>query len=117
EDRARLDRAAVDVHRASAALRGVAADVRSGQLQLLAQELDEQRARIDRPADGLAVDGEGNGNVHADLLLGGAGAAILAGSALENPLFNALDHTGPCFPLVRFSHVDQMKKVLTNCAR
>src|SRR6185436_19495245 len=71
EDRARLDRPAVDVDRARAALRGVAADVRSGQQKLLAQELHEERPRIDRPADGLAVDGEGNGNVHADLLLGG----------------------------------------------
>ena len=59
---------AVHVHGAGAALRGVAADVGAGQLQVLAQELHEQRARVDRPGDGLAVDGEGNGNVHAGLL-------------------------------------------------
>src|SRR5664279_4398718 len=68
EHRARLDRAPVHVHGAGAALRGVATDVGAGQLQGLAQELDEQRARIDRPGDGLAVDGERNGDVHADLL-------------------------------------------------
>ena len=44
---ARLDRAAVDEHRAGAALRGVAADVRAGEGELVAQEIDEQRARVD----------------------------------------------------------------------
>ncbi len=31
---------------------------------------DQQRARVDGLGDGLAVDGEGNGNVHAGLLMG-----------------------------------------------
>src|SRR5262249_36144857 len=37
---ARLDRFAVDDHRAGAAVRGVAADVRAGQTQLIAQQVD-----------------------------------------------------------------------------
>ena len=42
-----LDRLAVDMHDAGAALAGVAADMGAGQAQLLAQELDQQRARLD----------------------------------------------------------------------
>ena len=53
EHRARLHRAAVQVHGAGAALRGVAADVRAGQLQLLADQLDQQRARVDRVSTAL----------------------------------------------------------------
>ena len=78
----RLHRPAVDVHRARAALAGVAADVRAGQSELLAQELDEQRPRIDGPADRLAVDGEGNGNVHAGLLRGFEARLVHAVEAL-----------------------------------
>ena len=44
---ARLHRAAVDMDDAGAALAGVAADMGAGQPQMLAQELDQQRARID----------------------------------------------------------------------
>ena len=47
EHRARLDRPAVDVDGAGAALAGVAADVRAGEPELLAQRLDEQRAPLD----------------------------------------------------------------------
>ncbi len=42
-----LDRLAVDMDDAGAALRGVAADMRAGQAQILAQELHEQRSWID----------------------------------------------------------------------
>ena len=35
--------------------------------QVVAQELDEQRARIDVRADGLAVDGQGDGQGHGGL--------------------------------------------------
>ena len=38
---------AVEMHDAGAALAGVAADVRAGEPQVLAQELHQQRARID----------------------------------------------------------------------
>ena len=48
EHRAGLDRAAVDMDGAGAALRRVAADMRAGQAQILAQELHEQGSRIDR---------------------------------------------------------------------
>jgi len=44
QHRARLDGAAVDVDRAAAALARIAPDVRAGQLQLVAQHIDEQRA-------------------------------------------------------------------------
>ena len=57
EDRAGLDAAAVDQHRARAALARVAADVRAGQQQLLAQEVDEEQARLDVALAHLAVDG------------------------------------------------------------
>ena len=56
------------MHDAGAALAGVAADVRAGEAQVLAQELHQQRARIDLGADALAV--HGHRHVH------GAGAAL-----------------------------------------
>ena len=55
EHRAGLHRAAVQMHDAGAALAGVAADMRAGEAQVLAQELHQQRARIDVGGDGLAV--------------------------------------------------------------
>ena len=42
-----LDRPAVDDDRARAAVAGVAPDVRAGQLELVAQEVHEQPARVD----------------------------------------------------------------------
>src|SRR6266850_1744663 len=47
EHRARLHRLAVEQHGAGAAVRGVAADVRPGQAQVLAQEVDEQQPGLD----------------------------------------------------------------------
>ena len=47
EHGAGLDRASVDMDDAGAALRGVAADMRAGQAEILAQELHQQRARVD----------------------------------------------------------------------
>ena len=55
EDRAGLGAAAVDEDRAGAALAGVAADVRAGQIQLLAQEVHEECARLDVRFAHLAV--------------------------------------------------------------
>jgi hypothetical protein len=46
------------MHGARAALGGVAADVRAGQAQMLAQEIDEQRVGRDIGRDGLAVDAQ-----------------------------------------------------------
>ena len=62
ERRAGLDRLAVDVDDAGAALRGVAADMGAGEAQVFAQELDQQRARIDIGGNGLAVDRHRNLN-------------------------------------------------------
>src|SRR6266851_7845683 len=47
EVRAGLDRDAVHKHRAGATAGRVAADVRAGQAQLLAQEVDEQQSGLD----------------------------------------------------------------------
>ena len=59
---AALHRLAVHVDGAGAALGGVAADVRAGQAQMVADEVDEQRARLDFGGDRLAVDGQGKLN-------------------------------------------------------
>ena len=61
---------AVDMHDAGAALAGVAADVRAGQAQVLAQELHEQRARLDVGCDRFAVDGHRYGFLAQGLLRG-----------------------------------------------
>ena len=50
-----LDRLAVEMHDAGAALRGIAADMGPGQAQVLAQELHQQRAGVDIGVDGIAV--------------------------------------------------------------
>ena len=50
-----LHRLAVEMDDAGAALRGVAADMRAGEPQVLAQELDQERAGIDIGGDGFAV--------------------------------------------------------------
>ena len=64
KDGAGLHRLAVDMDDAGAALAGVAADMGAGHAEMLAQELDQQRARLDLAGDGLAVDGHGDGNGH-----------------------------------------------------
>ena len=56
EHRAGLRAAAVDEHRAGAALARVAADVRAGEAEMLAQEVHEQQARLDVALRDLAVD-------------------------------------------------------------
>ena len=56
EHGAGLDRAAVDVDHAGAALAGVAADMGAGEAEMLAQELDQERARLDLARHRLAVD-------------------------------------------------------------
>src|ERR1041384_918855 len=53
-----LDRLAVDEHRAGAAARGVAPDVRAGEAQVGAQEVDQQHARLDVTRALGTVDGE-----------------------------------------------------------
>jgi hypothetical protein len=56
-----LPRNAIYVNDASATLRSVAADMRTGQPQILAQKLHQQGARFDIPADGFAVHRHGYG--------------------------------------------------------
>ncbi|MGY4596536.1 hypothetical protein ACVWXL_004282 [Bradyrhizobium sp. GM22.5] len=51
---------AVQMHDASAALRGVAADMGAGEPQILAQELHQQGAGIDIGRDRIAVHDEGD---------------------------------------------------------
>ena len=68
EHGARLHGLAVDVHRAGAAGRGVAADVRAGQPESIAEELDEQQARLDVLLDAPAVHRQADGPSHASLL-------------------------------------------------
>ena len=58
EHRAALDRLAIDGHRARAALARVAADMCAGQLEVLAQELDEHSSGLDIPLSRLSVDDE-----------------------------------------------------------
>jgi hypothetical protein len=56
ENRARLDRIAIDQDRAGAALPGIAANVGASQAEIIANEIDQQRTRIDVGGCCLAVD-------------------------------------------------------------
>src|SRR5207237_402089 len=56
EHRARLDGLAVEQHRAGAARRGVTADVRAGQPQPLAKDVDEKLPRLEVEVMGSSVD-------------------------------------------------------------
>ena len=58
EHRAALHRAPVDEHGAGAALARVAADVRAGQPEPVAERVDEQRPPLDLERPRLAVDDE-----------------------------------------------------------
>src|SRR5216684_178608 len=55
EERTRLDRAAVQKHCAGSAIGGIAANVRAGQVQVVAQEFHEQCSRLDQRLSRLAV--------------------------------------------------------------
>ena len=72
EHRAGLGALAVDVDGARAAVARVAADVRAGQPEVVAQEVDEQEAGLDVGLVGLAVDRD------RDVLGGHRGAASYA---------------------------------------
>jgi hypothetical protein len=52
---ARFDRPAVDMDDTGAALAGIAADMGAGQVQIFAQEMDEEGSVLDIGRDGLAV--------------------------------------------------------------
>ena len=55
-----LHRLAVEMHDASAALRGVAADMGTGQPQVFAQKLHQEGTGVDIGVDGIAVHDQGN---------------------------------------------------------
>ena len=57
EERAGFYRLAVDMHNASAALTGVAAYMSACEAELIAQELDKQRAALDIAGGRFAVHG------------------------------------------------------------
>ena len=60
EHGARLHRLAIEVDRAGAAMAGVAADMGSGEVQLLAQEVDQQGTRLGQCVYGRAVHRQGD---------------------------------------------------------
>jgi hypothetical protein len=60
EHRARLHGLAVDAHGARTAVGGVAAPVGTGEAERLAQEMDEQQARLDVALDVFTVDRKRN---------------------------------------------------------
>ena len=78
QHRATLDRLAVEQHHAGAAVAGVAAPVRAGQAQVVAQEPDQQVPRLDLPGPLLAVDLDGDPHRHASVPAAAAAADALA---------------------------------------
>src|SRR6266487_1980776 len=60
EHRARLHRQLVHPDHAGAAVRGVAAPVRAGEAELIAQQVDEQQPRLDLTGEHHIVDGHGD---------------------------------------------------------
>src|SRR3984957_17737944 len=55
-----FDRSAVEMHDAGAALRGIAADMGTGEPQIFAQELHQKRAGIDIGVNGISVHNQGD---------------------------------------------------------
>ena len=84
ERRAGLHGDAVEVNDAGPALRRVAADMRAGQPQVLAQELDQERSGVDIGGDGFSVHRHRNGWHGIPLL--------------TNPGLTARFPTPDCFP-------------------
>ena len=58
EERARLGATPIDQHGAGAALARVAPDVRAGQIEVLAQEVDQKQSRLYVHRAHLAIDGD-----------------------------------------------------------
>src|SRR5204863_5653185 len=58
EASAGFDRPLVQIDRAGAAMAGVAANMRAGEVELLAQEMDQQRARLGKALDLAPIDPE-----------------------------------------------------------
>src|SRR6266581_3054515 len=79
EHGARLDGLAVEQHNAGTAVRRVASDVGAGEAQLVAQEVNEERARLDLTFVVAPVDRDANGLEHG-LLLSRKGSSVAVGS-------------------------------------
>jgi hypothetical protein len=62
ERRARLHRPAIELHGTGPTGGGVAADLRSSEIEVLPNQVDEEPARLDLQLDRLAVDGEADPN-------------------------------------------------------
>jgi hypothetical protein len=77
-----LHRFAVEMHHAGAALRRVAADMGTGQPEILAEELHQQRAGIDIGGYGITVHDEGNFGHHTLFIC----AAALHGKAVSKSI-------------------------------
>jgi hypothetical protein len=58
QDRARFDCAPIDMDDAGAALTGVAADMRTRQIEIIAQKMDKERAVFDIDRNRLTVHGQ-----------------------------------------------------------
>src|SRR6188508_1956444 len=88
EHRARLRARAVDVDGARAAVARVAPDVRPGQPEVIAQEMDEEEARLDIRLVRLTVDGHRDvlGSHRSGLLRGREGAFSGAAESPESQL-------------------------------
>ena len=61
EDRAGLDRTAVEMHGACTALSGIAANMGTGEMELVADQLDQEGPGINVDLDGATVDGQSKG--------------------------------------------------------
>src|SRR5512142_1242888 len=100
EHRARLDRHAVQIDRARAAVRRLAADVWSGVLELLAQRMNQKLARLDDDVDLLAVQLERHRLFlrHVSLLVAGQAArvrAVASARIVISPAIAVLYSTSP----------------------
>src|SRR5438046_2596241 len=63
EQRARLHRLTVEQHSAGATIGGVAADVRSGQVEVFSQKMNQEKARLDIGGVFFAIDRYAYGRV------------------------------------------------------
>src|ERR1043166_2739918 len=59
-----LDRFPIEVHGTRAALAGVAADVRAGEVEVIAKNMNQEAAGLDLDRVAPAIDGEGDGAHH-----------------------------------------------------
>src|SRR5438067_4366233 len=95
EEGARLHRLPLEQHGAGAAVGGVAADMRSGHAQVLAQEVDEEQARLDLRLLGVAVDGDLDAMCRHGYLPPARSTAFLRARAVSTRAISRLYSTVP----------------------